>query len=229
MADQRNCDVRRLVRVGSLGETVARYADDLGADLVTVTTGSNGWWKRLCGKSEAAAIANATDRPMCVAPLSATAPQTAFRCILCVVSLDGTDDPHVRFSEEVALRCDATLLLLHVLPEVSEAAMAYGLPGVDDRPLSREVAEQRLRQLTAGLSQPHLTVVSTGSADRSIASVAHEHNADVVITGRRDRSFSGLDVNSVLSQVSCPVISVPVYHRRVESSADRGRLCLMSK
>ena len=210
MADHRKCDVRRLVLVGSVAETVNRYADDLGADLVTVTAGSSRWWKRLWRRSAAAEIAAASDRPLCFAKLSAPGPTRAFRSILCVVALDGTDDPLVRFSEEVAQRCDATLVLLHVLPEVSEALLAYGLPGIDDRPLGREVAERRLRELTAGLSRPHLTAITAGSAYRSIADLAREHKADVVITGRRDGTLSGLDVGAVLSRVSCPVISVPV-------------------
>jgi hypothetical protein len=137
----------------------------------------------------------------------------AFRSILCVVALDGTDDPLVRFSEEVAQRCDATLVLLHVLPEVSEALLAFGVPGIDDRPLGREVAERRLGQLTAGLSRPHLTAITAGSAYRSIANLAREHKTDVVITGRRDGTLSSLDAGAVLSRVSCPVISVPVDSR----------------
>jgi nucleotide-binding universal stress UspA family protein len=209
------CEVRRLVLVGSVAERVGRYADDLGADLVTVTAASYRWWSRLWRRSAAAEIAAATDRAVCFTRLSAPASANAFRSILCVVALDGTDDPLVRFSEELAQRCDATLLLLHVVPEVSEGLLAFGVPGVEDRPLNKEVAEQRLRELTAGLSRPHLTAITTGSAYRSIAKLAREYEADVVITGRGDGTLSGLDASAVFSRVSCPVISVPVGSRYV--------------
>jgi nucleotide-binding universal stress UspA family protein len=155
----------------------------------------------------------------------------AFRSVLCVVALDGTDDPLIRFSEEVAQRCDATLVLLHVLPEVSEALLAHGFPGIDDRPLGREVAERRLGQLTTGLSRPYLTAITAGSAYRSIANLAREHKADVVITGRRDGPLSvSLDTGAVLSRVSCPVISVPVgSHCAPEASAVHERLSGVGK
>jgi hypothetical protein len=201
--------VRRLAFTGSIADKVGRYADDLGADLITVTAGPYRGWHRLWKKSAAAAIAKATDRPMCFTSLSAPAPATAFKSILCVVPLDGSDEPLVRFSEELAQRCDATLVFLYVLPEVSEGLIACGIPGADDRPLGREVAEHRLKELTAGLYLPHLTAITTGSAYRSIANLAREHKADVVIAGRSDGAPYDLDAGALLSRVSCPVISVP--------------------
>jgi hypothetical protein len=219
MANRGTCHVLRSVLVGPVGETVERYADDVGADLVTVTAGSYRWWNHLWRKPAAAAIADVTDRPVCFTRLTGPPPATAFRSILGVVRLDGTDDALLRFSEEVAQRSEATLVLLHVLPEVSEALIAYGIPGADDRPLSREVAEERLRDLTARLSHPHLTAITTGSAYRSIANLAREHAADVVITGRGDDGFPALDAGAVLSRVSCPVISVPVGSRALVSSS----------
>jgi nucleotide-binding universal stress UspA family protein len=218
MVDQRNCKVRRVVLVGSVAETVGRYAGDLGADLVTVTAGSFRWWNRFWKRSAATGIAAVTDVPVCITRLSSPALPTAFRSILCVVALDGTDEPLVRFSEEVAQRCDATLVLLHVIPEVSEALIAHGIPGVDDRPLSREVAEQRFRELTARLSRPHLTAITTEPAYRSIANAAREHKADVVITA--------LDAESVLSRVSCPVMSIPVGYADPWSSRVASRVHL---
>jgi nucleotide-binding universal stress UspA family protein len=203
-------EVRRLVLVGEVAETVGNCAAEMDADLVLVPAGSYRWWNRLRSRPAAARIASSTDRPVWFDQLPIRRPATAFRSVLCVVALDGTDDPLLQFSEEVARRSDATLILLHVVPDVSEALIAYGTPGMDDRPLSREVAEKRLRELTAGLSHPHLTAIATGSAYRSIAKLAREHQADVVITGRRKRAMAGLDAGAVLSWVSCPVIAVPV-------------------
>jgi hypothetical protein len=55
-----------------------------------------------------------------------------------------------------------------------------------------------------------LTAITNGSAYRSIAHLAREHKLDVVITSRGNRTPSGLDVDGMLSRLSCPVISVPV-------------------
>ena len=197
MARHHNCDVRRLVLTGGVGETVGRYANDLGADLVTITAGSDGWWNRLWRRSAAAEIAAATDRPTYLTRLSVPTPVTSFRSILTVVALDGTDDPVIRFSEEVAQRCEATLVLLHVVPEASEALLAFGVPGTEDCPLSTQVAERRMRDLTAALAYPHLTAITNGSAYGSIANLVVEHNADVVITGRRDGALASIGAGTV--------------------------------
>jgi nucleotide-binding universal stress UspA family protein len=200
--------VRRVALAGSVPETVARYADDPGADLIVLGTGSSPWWNRFWKKSAAAALASETDRPIWLANLSPAATATDFQSLLCLVALDGTDDPLVRFSEEMAQRFDATLMFLHVLPDVSEGLIAHGIPGVDDRPLSRGVAEKRLREVTAGLSVPHVAAITTGSAYRSVATLVREQKADLVITGRHNGGVSGLDTGALLSRVSCPVISV---------------------
>ena len=224
MAAHRNSAVRRLPVVGSVADTVGRYANDVGADLITVTVGSNRWWNRVWRKSTAAAIARATDRPIYLTDRSAPPLSSAFKSFLCVVALDGTDDPLVRFSEELAQRYDATLVLLHVLPEVNEGLMAYGLLAADDRPLSREVAERRLKELTAGLYCPNLTAITTGSAYRAIEKLRREHEADAVITGRRDGAVSDLDPGVLLSRVPGPVISVRTgSHVLLDSGVLYGR------
>jgi nucleotide-binding universal stress UspA family protein len=228
MAAHRNYDVRRVVLAGSVAETVGRYADDLGADLVTLTAGPYRAWKRLWRKSATADIETATDRPVCFARRAAPFPLTGFRSVLCEVALDGTDDPCIRFSEEVAHRCDATLVLLHVVPEATEALLGFGVPGNEERPLRKQVAELRMRELTSAMSFPHLTAITTGSAYSSLAELAREHNADLVITGRRNGALSGVEADALLSRVSCPVISVPAGpphlagHSSIPSSLWRG-------
>jgi hypothetical protein len=66
-----------------------------------------------------------------------------------------------------------------------------------------------MEEVTSGLSIPHLTAVTIGSAYRSVARFAHEHSADLVITGRLDGALSGLEARALLSRVACPVITVP--------------------
>jgi nucleotide-binding universal stress UspA family protein len=219
IAERARSSIRRVVLFGSVAETAARYADDIGADLLSVTSAPSGIGKRLWKSSIADHIGVCTDRPVCVSQISAGPPPSDFRSILCVVALDGTDDPIVSVGAELAQRSDATIVLLHVIPEVSEGLLAYGIPGTDDRPLSREVAEHRLRELTAGLSRPHLGSIASGSTYRGIAHAARKHNVDLIITGRRTAgSTARLDQRSVLARVSCPVISVPAGSRALVHS-----------
>jgi hypothetical protein len=85
-----------------------------------------------------------------------------------------------------------------------------------------------MRELTSAMSFPHLTAITTGSAYSSLAELAREHNADLVITGRRNGALSGVEADALLSRVSCPVISVPAGpphlagHSSIPSSLWRG-------
>lgn len=199
--------VRRLVLTGKVGETVARHADTMDADLIAVAAQPNPWWRRMWRRHAATGIARSTARALCYTRISGPPPAAALRSILCLVNLDGAEDGLLHFSQELAQRSDATLIFLHVLPEMSEASLAYGVRG-SDRPLGREVAEHRLRELTGRLSVPHLGAIRTGSAYAAIAKLAREYGVDLVITGRSDGALAPLDPNAVLSRVSCPVMSV---------------------
>lgn len=228
-------NVRRLVLTGRVRETVAEYAETLDADLIAVTTRWGPWWSRLRRKPLVRNTAKPVERAVCLTRLSDPIPTAEFKSIVCVVNLDGAENGLIEFSREMAQRSGATLIYLHVLPEMSEGALAYGVAG-SDRPLGKEVAEDRLRELTARLSVPYLTAIRTGSAYASIAKLAREHKADLVIIGRSEASLSALDPDAVLSRAPCPVMSVPVQttrpvtgHNVVHSKTAEERVLALTK
>ena len=199
-------NVRRVAVNGTIRGTFARYADDLGADVITVPAGYP-WWQRLWRTSVANAVAASTDRPICLTNVTGPAPASRVSSILSVLRLDGTDEPVVRFSDELAERCDATLVFLHVLPEVRDA-LPYEVLADWDRPLNRKVAERRMREAMLHVRRPHLTAFAMGALYRNVAKAAKEHNADLVITSRPRGAGYGFDAGALLSKLSCPVISV---------------------
>lgn len=199
-------NVRRVTVNGTIRGTFARYADDLGADLITLPAGYP-WWQRLWRTSVANAVAASTDRPICLTNVTGPAPATRVSSIVSVLPLDGTDEAVIRFSDELAERCDATLLFLHVLPEASDA-LPYEVLADRDRPLNRKVAERRMREAMLRVRRPHLTAFAMGSLYRNVAKAAKEHNADLVLTRRPSGAGYGFDTGALLSKLTCPVISV---------------------
>jgi hypothetical protein len=80
---------------------------------------------RLWTGSVAADIAASTTRPVCVTSEKALANGRRFGChrILCVLTLEGSDDPVVLHAEALANRFRGELRLLHVVPELSGALL----------------------------------------------------------------------------------------------------------
>ena len=222
MVEHSGCYIRRAVLSGPVVEMISQYAEDVDADLVILTSRYGGW-TRLWTGSVAADIAASTRGPVSVTSAKALANGRRFRChrILCVLTLDGSDDPVVLHAEALANRFGGELLLLHVVPELSEALLAYGIAAADDRPLSESVAAQRIRELAAGISCPHSTSIVSGSAYTSISRIARKYGADLAVVGKpssRCTDGSGLDLRTLLGRLSCPLLSIPTSSAKFELS-----------
>jgi nucleotide-binding universal stress UspA family protein len=120
---------------------------------------------------------------------------------------------------------NATLVLVHVqqlavpnmtLPVAGELGMGAGAvvdTGVDLQIISREQLETLAGQLQAdGVNCQ--TDLRLGSVKEAILSAAHEHDADLIITGRGHlRNFfdrlGGTSATGVAKGASCPVLIVP--------------------
>jgi nucleotide-binding universal stress UspA family protein len=237
-------DIHRLVLPGPVPETIARYADHIDADLLLVTTRTYGSRTRPWRKSISAEIMRATRRPVLIRKEIDVDLGGCFGCrrILCVLGLDGQDGAVLQHAQDLAVRTSGELILLHVVPPVSEGLLAYGLPNSSSRPLSAGYATRKLAELTRDMDVPVRTSVLTGSAAKCIASAARENVADLVLTARMtpDSPFerSGAytaDLRAILSALSCPLLTVPlgglpvskgthpIEHGKIMLSETRGR------
>ncbi len=221
MVEHSGCHIRRAVFSGPVVGMISQYAEDVDADLVILTSRYGGGWTRLWTGSVAADIAASTRRPVCLTSEKVLANGRRFRChrILCVLTLDGSDDPVVLHAEALANRFGGELLLLHVVPEISEALLAYGIAAADDRPLSESVAAQRIRELAAGISCPHSTSIVSGSAYTSISRIARKYGADLAVVGKPSSGCThgpGLDFRTLLGRLSCPLLSIPTSSAKFE-------------
>jgi hypothetical protein len=142
-----------------------------------------------------------------------------FRCrrVLCVAGLEGQDAGLLQQAQEVAARSGAELILLHVVPEVSEGLLMFGIEGSGGRPLSVQLAREKLAELTASIPMPVTTSVMIGPPAKCIGLAAREHAADLVIAPRvarharfeRGGAYTA-DLGASLSRLNCPMLTVPV-------------------
>ena len=99
---QTNCDIHSLTLPGNAVETITRYADFIKADLLAMTSEKYERWTCFWKHSVTGDVMKLTRRPVCVTDLRLADTDYRFRCrrILCVLNLDGTDDPLVRQAED---------------------------------------------------------------------------------------------------------------------------------
>lgn len=181
---------------GNAAERICDYASFMDADLVVMTLRS-AWFRRRTVASE---ILRRSPCPVMLVPVPAgEAARYRFRRVLCVVQLDGTDGRVLEYAAGVARASGGEVTLLHVVPEATERLL-YAAVEPSDRPLSMQLASDRLSRLTVS-GRKHSSEIRTGSEPRAIAKVARELHADLIVAR---------DLADVPRRLYCPVLAVGV-------------------
>lgn len=133
-----------------------------------------------------------------------------------VVGVDGSDgsDRAVAEATEVAKRDGAGIVLVHVVERI--AAKGDMAPLRADEPEIKERIEKQAADLRdAGVeADVRFESIVLGGPARSIADVADEIGADLIVVGTRGHSaLAGVILGSVTQKLlhlaSCPVLCVP--------------------
>lgn len=204
--------IHRVILPGDPAETISRYAEFINADLLVMTAEHHRRWSRYWRSSVTEGVLARTLRRVCITDPGSADRDNRFsgRRILCVLSLDGTDDSLLWQAEALAQRSRGELILLGVVPGIDEGLLLETVPGYD-RPLSAQLAAQRLQALGKGITVPYRTSIMTGSDYNCIRDAAEEQSADVVIAARPSRGQTEaqfLRVRAILRGLPCPLVSV---------------------
>ena len=99
-------------------------------------------WSRYWRSSVTEDVLARTLRRVCITDPGSADRDNRFsgRRILCVLSLDGTDDSLLWQAEALAQRSRGELILLGVVPGIDEGLLLETVPGYD-RPLSAQLAD----------------------------------------------------------------------------------------
>jgi nucleotide-binding universal stress UspA family protein len=133
-----------------------------------------------------------------------------------VVGVDGSDgsDRAVAEATEVAKRDGASVVLVHVVERI--AAKGDMAPLHADEPAVKERVDKQAADLRdAGVdADVRFESIILGGPARSIADVAAETGADLIVVGTRGHSalagvFLGSVTQKLLHLASCPVLCVP--------------------
>jgi nucleotide-binding universal stress UspA family protein len=147
------------------------------------------------------------------------------RRVLCATDLSTRSARALRAAAALANRLGAHLTLLHVVPRSQPS---------DEKTLAHERLREQLREQvsTSGLPLESIPVlaVRAGDAAKTIADVALETRADLIVMGsQRKRAFAsltGTTAERVIASTRCPVLIVrskgTLRYDRVVVAADMG-------
>jgi nucleotide-binding universal stress UspA family protein len=205
--------VSRVVLQGPVAATIAEYADSIDATLILMTSRRYGRWSRFWRKSVTDEVMRLSRRRVCITNngIDTESRSRNYR-ILCVMGLDNRETALVQHAEDIAARAGAELVLLHVVPEPSEALLYHAVDG-GSRPLSRKRAAGDLADIARSLRRPSITSVISGDADKCVGLAAQEHSADLVLLARGRPGLQATyenDLPGISRHLHCPLLTMPV-------------------
>ena len=135
------------------------------------------------------------------------------KILLC---LDLTDESQriAQRAKDIATRCGADIIMLHVVEYVPVEPMGEALlPAVQIEGELVDRANQRIAKLAADLGLENAKrIVHTGNIKSEVVRIAQEHNADLIVIGSRERHGVSILFNftedTVLHAAPCDVLAV---------------------
>jgi nucleotide-binding universal stress UspA family protein len=129
------------------------------------------------------------------------------RNIACWVNYESANLNHLREACALAMRMNAVLQLVHVVPHIDEGTLGKVLDGY--RPLHPNVALDRLSELGMFLPSKTEVHVAVGTAARELPKMLKRCAADLLFVGEGQAlvdGWRGYGLNSLVDRCPCPVM-----------------------
>ncbi len=206
-------DYQVVVDHGSLPSTLLAEAKRFKVDLIVI--GTHGWRgvKKLLRGSAAEEIASTASVPVLTVGPKVSGATKDFRHILYETDFSPSSDSALPVAFSLAQAYDASLLCLHVNDWDSKE------PPVAARPKTFELFQEQIRRYSSGtIAERCKFQVEFGSRSERIVAIAATRQIDLIVLGSCIRKgirariaahLPGPTAYDVISEVRCPVITVP--------------------
>ena len=203
----------RAIERGEAGRTIVEYACKHHVDLIMMPTHGLGIFRRLIIGSNTAKVLHDADCPVWTGIHMENAPpleEISYRRILCAVDLKPASVKVLNWAHWLSQEYQADLVLTHVTPETAGGPARY-FDGAFDAAM-RDEAAKALNELQKTVGSNARVRIATGEPAPTVAAIAQEIGADVVVIGRKpERGFVGrlsTHTYSIVRGSPCPVVSV---------------------
>jgi nucleotide-binding universal stress UspA family protein len=205
-------NVTTVVREGSPVESLAAHLKDHPADLVMMASHGHSKFRSLLLGSVTSGVLHDIALPVWTAAHALEDPPhtDTMRNIICAVDLEAKNTNVLRIAKEIAVDYDAKLHIVHSEPAVEDLSQS------ESAARFRRFLEFRAKEdyaplaAAAGIEEPVLVV--EGPVGESIAAVARNNNADLVVIGRGvvQGTLGRLRTHAteILQRSPCPVLSI---------------------
>lgn len=212
---------------GKPAEKIASYADFIDTDLILMPTRGRGMLGQILFGSTTLDVLRLANRPLWVAKPQFVTTERPVRAkrILCGVELGPRGESVLRYAARLAKDCGGELLIVHAVPEISEAMlMVYGLDDSGEIELLPKAAHRKVSSMAANLDVPYQVEVRIGDVAGILRRFAKRWRADVVVVGRgrrTDRWRLGSNIGDIIERSPCPVITHAARARPIRPSGHR--------
>jgi nucleotide-binding universal stress UspA family protein len=212
---------------GNPAETIASYADFIDADLILMPTRGRGIVGQILFGSTTMDVLRIANRPLWVAKPQSVTTERPVRCkrILCGVELGPQGESVLRYAARLAKACGGELLIVHAVPEISEAMlMVYGLDDSGEIELLPEAAHRKVSSMAANIDVSYQVEAKIGDVAAILRKLAKRWQADVVIVGRGRRTNQwqlGANIGDIIVRSPCPVITHPGRAKSIRPNGHR--------
>jgi nucleotide-binding universal stress UspA family protein len=198
---------------GRPAETIASYAHSIDADLILMPARGRGLLGQIMFGSTTMDVLRIANRPLWVAKQQSVLTEEPVRCkrILCGVPLGAEGEAVLQYAARLAKACSGELLIVHAVPEISEAMlMVYGLDDSGEIELRPDTAHRRVSSLAATIGVPYQVETKIGDVAAILRRFAKRWRADVVVVGRGRKTGRwqlGTSLGDIIVRSPCPVIT----------------------
>jgi nucleotide-binding universal stress UspA family protein len=212
-----NCE--RILLEGGALESILSYCDANEPDLIVMPVSDRVGLPRFGHKSMRARILRHSRTPMWTVGrrIESESFSSPVRNVACWVNYDSTNLSHLREACSLALKLDATLQLIHVVPRVDEGTLVSVLDGY--QPLHPKVAEERLNEMGVFLPVKTEVHVAVGATLTELPKLLKKCGADLMFAGEKQvlkQGWFSPKLNPVIEICPCPVVCLD------GGSANRG-------
>ena len=217
MTDFVSCHLRGIpvtpcVRTGDAAKVIVEQAHATKANLIVMSTHGFGGFRRMLLGSTTAKVLHDAGCPVFTTAHVESAPATIppFRNILCAVDFGPQSEAVVRWADEFTRSTGAQLFISHVVPFIPMGQ--WGYCDVDLSVAMRKDAEEKAHLLIESTGAEAKLLVETGLVVATLAGLASEKQADLIVIGRHHQS--GMlgrlrdTAYGIIRESPCPVVSV---------------------